>query len=198
MELLPEPEVLGLLALMLLQESRRSARVSVQGDLILLDHQDRALWNRDNIHEGLQLVELALSSRRIGPYSLQAAIAAVHAEAPSAESTDWNQICGLYDVLLRVTPTPVIELNRAIAIAMRDGPVTALEIIDRILNRGDLESYFLAHASRADLHRKLGNREEAIRSYRRALALARQEPMRRFLERRLDALLCQGTVPKVR
>lgn len=190
-ELLPEPEVLGLLSLMLLQESRRSARVSPQGDLILLDHQDRSLWNRDQVNEAIQLVEPALASKKFGPYTVQAAIAAVHAEAQSPEATDWNQICGLYDVLLGLDPSPVIELNRAVAIAMRDGPAAGLEIVDRILNRGDLENYYLAHASRADLHRRLGNRDEAIRSYRRALTLARQEPTRRFLQRRLDTLLAQ-------
>lgn len=188
LELLPEPEVPGLLALMLLQEARRSARVSAQGDLILLDHQDRSLWNRDQIEEGIKLVERALTSRRFGPYALQAAIAAVHAEAPTAKATDWKQICGLYDVLLRVDPSPVIELNRAIAIAMRDGPAAGLEIVERILSRGDLRNYYLAHASRADLHRRLGHRGEATVSYQRALTLVRQEPARHFLERRLKEL----------
>jgi RNA polymerase sigma-70 factor (ECF subfamily) len=187
-ELLPEPEVLGLLALMLLQEARRSARVSAEGDLILLDHQDRSVWNRDLIDEGVELVEQALASRHFGPYALQAAIAAVHSEALTAAATDWDQICGLYDVLLRIDPSPVIELNRAIAIAMRDGPAAGLEIVERILHRGELESYYLAHVSRADLHRRLGNTDEALVSYRRALALARQGAARRFLERRLEEL----------
>lgn len=191
LELLPEPEVLGLLAMMLLQEARRSARVSAQGDLILLDHQDRSLWNRNQIDEGIQLVERALVSRRFGPYTLQAAIAAVHSEAPTAAATDWDQICGLYDVLLRADPSPVIELNRAIAIAMRDGPAAGLEIVEHILNRGDLQNYYLAHVSRADLHRRLGNTDEAILSYKRALTLAGQDPARRFLQRRLEELLGQ-------
>ena len=188
-ELLEEPEVAGLLALMLLQEARRSARVSAQGDLILLDHQDRSVWNRDQIDEGIKLVERALASQRFGPYTLQAAIAAVHSEAPTAAATDWEQICGLYEVLLRVDPSPVVELNRAIAIAMRDGPAAGLEIVERILNRGDLENYYLAHVSRADLHRRLGSKDEAILSYKRALTLTRQDPARRFLERRLEELL---------
>jgi RNA polymerase sigma-70 factor (ECF subfamily) len=191
LELLPEPEVLGLLALMLLQEARRSARVSTQGDLILLDDQDRSLWNRNQIDEGVQLVERALASRRFGPYTLQAAIAAVHSEATTPAATDWDQICGLYDVLLRADPSPVIDLNRAIAIAMRDGPPAGLEIVERILNRGDLQNYYLAHVSRADLHRRLGNTDQAILSYRRALTLAGQDPARRFLQRRLEELLGQ-------
>lgn len=191
LELLPEPEVLGLLALMLLQEARRSARVSAQGDLILLDHQDRSLWNRDQIDEGIKLVERALASRRFGPYTLQAAIAAVHSEAPTAAATDWDQICGLYDVLLRADPSPVIELNRAIAIAMRDGPAAGLEIVERILNRGDLQNYYLAHVSSADLHRRLGNTNQAILSYRRALTLAGQDPARRFIQFRLEELVGQ-------
>lgn len=191
LELLPEPEVLGLLALMLLQEARCSARVSAQGDLILLDHQDRSLWNRNQIDEGIKLVERALAFRRFGTYTLQAAIAAVHSEAPTAAATDWDQICGLYDVLLRADPSPVIELNRAIAIAMRDGPAAGLEIVERILNRGDLQNYHLAHASRADLYRRLGKTDEAISSYRRALTLAGQDPARRFIQRRLEELLGQ-------
>jgi RNA polymerase sigma-70 factor, ECF subfamily len=188
LELLQEPEAIGLLALMLLQESRRPARVSAQGDLILLDHQDRSLWNRALINEGIKLVEQALASRRFGPYTLQAAIAAVHSQARSAAATDWNQICGLYDVLVRVDPSPVIELNRGIAIAMRDGPAAGLVIVDGILNRGDLENYYLAHATRADLCRRLGNRDQAVVSYTRALSLARQDPARRFLARRLQEL----------
>ena len=186
LQLLQEPEVLGLLALMLFQEARRSARVSAEGDLVLLDQQDRSAWDRDLIHEGVFLAEKALASRRFGPYTLQAAIAAVHSEAPTADATDWKQICGLYDVLMRADPSPVIELNRAIAIAMRDGPAVGLEIVERLLSRGDLENYYLAHASRADLYRRLGKMDEAIISYGRALSLARQEPARRFLRRRLE------------
>jgi RNA polymerase sigma-70 factor, ECF subfamily len=184
-ELLPEPEVMGLLALMLLQESRRTARTSLTGDLILLEDQDRSLWNRDQIAEGKALVERVLSSRRFGPYTLQAAIAAVHADAPNAAATDWAQIAGLYELLVRVEPSPVVELNRAVAVAMRDGPAAGLALIDAILARGDLTDYHLAHAARADLCRRLGRRTEARVSYGRALTLARQEPERRFLERRL-------------
>jgi RNA polymerase sigma-70 factor (ECF subfamily) len=187
-ELLPEPEAMGLLALMLLQESRRVARTSPAGDLVLLDDQDRSLWNRDQIAEGGMLVERALSSRRFGPYTLQAAIAAVHAEARGSTETDWSQIVGLYDVLMRVTPSPVVELNRAVAVAMRDGPSVGLDLIDAILARGDLADYHLAHAARADLCRRLGKNAEARASYQRALTLARQEPERRFLERRLAEL----------
>jgi RNA polymerase sigma-70 factor (ECF subfamily) len=182
--LLPEPEAIGLLALMLLHESRRAARTSPEGDLILLDEQDRSLWNRDQIAEGLELVEKALRSRRFGPYTLQAAIAAVHAEAPSAEATDWAEIVGLYDVLLRVEPSPVVELNRAVALAMRDGPAAGLAVIDAILARGELLDYHLAHATQADMYRRLGRNTEARAAYERALALARQAPERRFLERR--------------
>ncbi len=187
-ELLPEPEAMGLLALMLLQESRRAARTSPAGELVLLDDQDRSLWNRGQIAEGLALVERALSSRRFGPYTLQAAIAAVHAEAPSAAATDWAQIVGLYDVLLRADPSPVVELNRAVAVAMRDGPLAGLALIDGILARGDLLNYHLAHAARADLCRRLGRTAEARAAYERALELTRQEPERRFLERRLKEL----------
>jgi RNA polymerase sigma-70 factor, ECF subfamily len=187
-ELLPEPEAVGLLALMLLQESRRTARTSPTGDLVLLEDQDRSLWNQDQIAEGKALVERALSSRRFGPYTLQAAIAAVHAEATSAAATDWAQIVALYDVLLRTVPSPVIELNRAVAVAMRDGPKTGLALIDAILARGDLEDYHLAHSARADLCRRLGRTAEARASYKRALDLTRQEPERRFLERRLREL----------
>jgi RNA polymerase sigma-70 factor (ECF subfamily) len=187
-ELLPEPEVMGLLALMLLHESRRVARTSSTGDLILLDEQDRSLWNRDQIVEGTALVERALSSRRIGPYTLQAAISAVHAEAPDAAATDWAQIVGLYDVLARAEPSPVVELNRAVAVAMREGPEAGLALVDAILARGELSDYRLAHAARADLCRRLGNKPEAAASYQRALALTRQEPERRFLERRLAEL----------
>jgi RNA polymerase sigma-70 factor, ECF subfamily len=187
-ELLPEPEVVGLLALMLLHESRRSARTSPAGELVLLDNQDRSLWNRDQIAEGLALVERALSSRRFGPYTLQAAIAAVHAEAPNAAATDWAQIVRLYDVLAREDPSPVIELNRAVAVALRDSPLAGLALIDAILARGDLGDYPLAHSARADLCRRLGRTAEARVSYERALGLTRQEPERRFLERRLGEL----------
>ena len=187
-ELLPEPEVLGLLALMLLQESRRVARTSPEGDLVLLDDQDRSLWNRDQIAEGLTLVERALSSRRFGPYTIQAAIAAVHAQAPNTAATDWARIVGLYDVLARGEPSPVVELNRAVAVAMRDGPLAGLELIDAILARGDLADYHLAHSARADLCRRLGRMAEARASYDRALRLTRQGPERRFLERRLGEL----------
>jgi len=187
-ELLPEPEAMGLLALMLLHESRRAARASLTGDLILLEGQDRSLWKREMIAEGTALVERALSSRRIGPYTLQAAISAVHAEAPDAASTDWSQIVGLYDVLVRAEPSPVVELNRAVAVAMRDGPAAGLTLIDAILARGDLSDYRLAHAARADLCRRLGKTADARESYQRALALTRQEPERRFLERRLAEL----------
>jgi RNA polymerase sigma-70 factor (ECF subfamily) len=188
LDLLPDPEAAGLLALMLLQESRRAARSSPDGDLILLENQNRSLWNRDYIAEGLALVERALSSRRFGPYTLQAAIAAVHAEAPTAAATDWAQIVGLYDTLERAAPSPVIELNRAVAIAMRDGPLAGLDLIDAILARGELVNYHLAHAARAELCRRLGRTGEARVSYERALALTRQAPERRFLEGRLRQL----------
>jgi RNA polymerase sigma-70 factor, ECF subfamily len=187
-ELLPEPEAVGLLALMLLQESRRAARASPEGELVLLADQDRASWNREQIAECSALVERALASRRFGPYTLQAAIAAVHAEADSAAATDWAQIVALYDVLLRADPSPVIELNRAAAVAMRDGPAAGLALIDAILARGDLSDYHLAHSARADLCRRLGKTAEARASYERALALTRQEPERRFLKRRLAEL----------
>jgi RNA polymerase sigma-70 factor (ECF subfamily) len=187
-ELLPEPEARGLLALMLLHESRRPARTSSSGDVILLEDQDRSLWDRRQIAEGVRLVEQALSSRRFGPYTIQAAIAAVHAEAPSAAATDWAQIVGLYDVLWRADPSPVIELNRAVAVAMRDGPAAGLSLVNAILERGDLGDYRLAHAARADLCRRLGRAADARASYERALALSRQEPERRFLERRLAEL----------
>ncbi len=187
-ELLPEPEAIGLLALMLLQESRRSARSSPAGELVLLNDQDRSLWNRDQITEGSALVTRALASRRAGPYSVQAAIAAVHADAASADATDWGEIAGLYDVLLQIEPSPVVELNRAVAIAMRDGPASGLTLIEAILARGDLKGYHLAHAARADLCRRLGKTNQARAAYKRAIALARQEPERRFLERRLAEL----------
>jgi RNA polymerase sigma-70 factor (ECF subfamily) len=187
-ELLPEPEAIGLLALMLLHESRRAARTSPSGELILLGDQDRSRWARDQIAEGSALVERALTMRRLGPYALQAAIAAVHAEALSEATTDWAQIVALYDILVRADPAPVVELNRAAAVAMRDGPLAGLTIIDAILARGDLADYLHAHSARADLCRRLGRVEEARASYQRALGLTRQEPERRFLERRLREL----------
>ena len=187
-ELLPDPEVLGLLALMLLQESRRLARSSPNGDLILLDDQDRSLWNREQIIEGSTLVQRAQASNQFGVYSVQAAIAAVHANAPAAAQTDWGQIVQLYDVLLRATPSPVIELNRAVAVAMHDGPEAGLMLVDAILARGDLTDYHLAHSARADLCRRLGQTQNARESYLRALDLAQQEPERRFLKRRLQEL----------
>jgi len=187
-ELLPEPEALGLLALMLLHDSRRTARTSPSGELILLNDQDRLLWNRDQIAEGLALVERAVAARQVGPYTIQAAIAAVHANASNAAATDWAQIVALYDLLVRAEPSPVVELNRAVAVAMRDGPSAGLALIDAILGRGDLSAYHLAHAARADLCRRLGRTVEARASYERALSLTEQEPERRFLERRLQEL----------
>jgi RNA polymerase sigma-70 factor (ECF subfamily) len=187
-ELLPDPEVAGLLALMLLHESRRLARTSRAGDLVLLEDQDRTLWDRAQIADGLALVERALSSRRFGPYTLQAAIAAVHAQAATAAATDWAEIVGLYDVLLRADPSPVVELNRAVAIAMRDGPSAGLALVDAILERGDLADYQFAHSARADLCRRLGRTADARAAYERALALTRLEPERRFLARRLSEL----------
>jgi RNA polymerase sigma-70 factor (ECF subfamily) len=188
-QLLPEPEAWGLLGLMLLQDSRRAARTSPNGDLVLLDDQDRLLWNRDQIAEGVVLVERALASRQVGAYTIQAAIAAVHAKASSPAATDWAQIVALYDLLIGTNPSPVIELNRAVAVAMRDGPLAGLALVDAILARGDLEKYHLAHSARADLCRRLGKTAEARTSYERALNLTRQEPERRFLERRLAELL---------
>ncbi|HKT32948.1 MAG TPA: RNA polymerase sigma factor [Gammaproteobacteria bacterium] len=188
LELLPEPEMTGLLALMLLQESRRAARSTPQGELILLEDQDRALWNREQIAEGLVLVERSFASQRAGLYALQAAVAAEHARAPSAADTDWKRIVELYDALLRLQPSPVVELNRAVAVAMRDGPAAGLARVDALLARGELDDYHLAHAARADLCRRLGKTAEARAAYQRALALARQEPERRFLERRLAEL----------
>ncbi|MCY1542952.1 hypothetical protein D9M68_787330 [compost metagenome] len=179
---------MGLLALMLLHESRRPARTSATGDVVLLDEQDRSLWNAELIAEGEALVLQALNSRRFGPYSLQAAIAAVHAEAPSAAATDWEQIVGLYDVLVRATPSPVIELNRAVAVAMRDGPQAGLALVDALLARGELADYHLAYAARADFHRRLGRTGEARAAYQRALELTQQGPDRQFLERRLNEL----------
>jgi RNA polymerase sigma-70 factor, ECF subfamily len=187
-ELLPEPEVMGLLALMLLHESRRAARSSPAGELVLLDSQDRSLWNREQIAEGMALVKRAWSSGSFGPYAIQAAIAALHAAAPNAADTNWAEIVGLYDVLLRTNATPVVELNRAVAVAMRDGPAAGLALIEAILERGDLEDYHLAHAARAGLCRSLGKSAEARAAYERALSLARQEPARRFLERQIREL----------
>jgi RNA polymerase sigma-70 factor (ECF subfamily) len=187
-DLLPEPEVMGLLALMLLQESRRAARTSPEGELILLDEQDRSRWNRGQIAEGIALVERALASRRVGPYALQAAIAAVHAEAPDAAATDWAEIVALYDVLARAAPSPVVELNRAVAVAMRDGPDAGLRLIDALLAGRELAEYHLAHCARADLCRRLGRTADARTSYARALELARTDPERRFIERRLAQL----------
>jgi RNA polymerase sigma-70 factor, ECF subfamily len=187
-ELLPEPEAVGLLALMLLHEARRSSRTTPSGEMILLEDQDRSVWDREKIEEGVELVERALASRRFGPYTLQASIAAVHAEASSSSATDWTQIVGLYDVLLRADPSPVIELNRAAAIAMRDGPEAGLALIDTILVRGDLTDYHLAHAARGDLCRRIGRAEDAISAYNRALELATQEPERRFIRKRLEQL----------
>jgi RNA polymerase sigma-70 factor (ECF subfamily) len=187
-DLLPEPEAIGLLALMLLHESRRHARSSGDGELVLLDEQDRNLWNKHQIAEGATLVEQALTSRRFGPYTIQAAIAAVHAEAPGPEETDWSEIVGLYDVLLRAEPSPVVELNRAAAIAMRDGPAAGLALIDAIVDRGDLADYHLAHSARAECYRRLGRTAEAIESYQRALELTRQQPQRHFIQRRIREL----------
>ena len=184
-DLLPEPEAMGLLALMLLHESRRSARSDSSGDLILLEDQDRSKWDRALIAEGGRLVERALATRRFGPYAIQAAIAAVHAEAAAAEATDWDEIVGLYDVLLEFDPSPVVQLNRAVAVAMRDGPQAGLRLVDALLDRGPLKDYRLAHAARADFCRRLGRSAEARASYQRALALTKQEPERRFLERRI-------------
>jgi RNA polymerase sigma-70 factor (ECF subfamily) len=184
----PEPEVNGLVALMLLQESRRAARTSPAGELILLEHQDRALWNREQIAEGVGLVEKALSSRRFGAYTLQAAIAAVHAEAESTPATDWRQIVALYNQLARIQPSPVVHLNRAVAIAMRDGPEAGLTQIDAVLEDGELANYYLAHSARAELYRRLGRTAEARASYERALALTQQEPERQFLQERIRQL----------
>jgi RNA polymerase sigma-70 factor (ECF subfamily) len=187
-ELLPEPEAVGLLALMLLQESRRAARSSSSGEIILLADQDRTLWNREQIADGTRLVEGALASGRVGIYSIQAAIAAVHAAAPDASATDWSEIVGLYDALLRIEASPVVELNRAVAVAMRDGPEAGLALVDALLARGDLAEYRLAHATRADLCRRIGRSAEARAAYRRALELTQQASERRFLERRLAEL----------
>jgi RNA polymerase sigma-70 factor (ECF subfamily) len=184
-ELRTEPEVIGLLSLMLLQESRRAARTSPTGELILLEYQDRSLWNREQIAEGVELVERALNSRRFGPYTLQAAIAAVHAEAESAAMTDWRQIVALYNQLVRIQPSPIVELNRAVAIAMRDGPEVGLAHVDAVLAHGELTNYYLAHAARADMCRRLGRTAEARASYEKALALTQQGPERQFLQERI-------------
>jgi RNA polymerase sigma-70 factor (ECF subfamily) len=187
-ELQPEPEALGLLALMLLQESRHAARTSPTGEMILLEHQDRSLWNREQIAEGVALLEKALKSRRFGAYTLQAAIAAVHAEAESVAATDWRQIVALYDQLARIQPSPVVQLNRAVAIAMRDGPEAGLAHIDAVLEHGELADYYLAHSARADMCRRLGRTAEARSSYEKALALTQQEPERQFLQERIRQL----------
>jgi RNA polymerase sigma-70 factor (ECF subfamily) len=187
-ELRPEPEVIGLLSLMLLQESRHAARTSPTGELILLENQDRSLWNREQIAEGLALVEKALKSRRFGSYTLQAAIAAIHAEAKSVAATDWRQIVALYDRLVRIQPSPVVQLNRAVAIAMRDGPEAGLTHIDAVLEHGELANYYPAHSARADMHRRLGRTAEARSSYEKALALTQQEPERQFLQERIRQL----------
>jgi RNA polymerase sigma-70 factor, ECF subfamily len=187
-ELLPEPEAVGLLALMLLHDSRRAARTSSSGELVLLQDQDRSLWDEDQIGEGTQLVERALTGPTVGAYAIQAAIAAVHAAAPEAAVTDWAQIVALYDALMQAHPSPVVELNRAVAVAMRDGPAAGLTLVDGILERGELRDYRFAHAARADLCRRLGRIVDARASYERALALTRAEPERRFLEQRLAAL----------
>ena len=184
----PEPEIMGLLALMLLQESRRAARTSPTGELILLENQDRSLWNREQIAEGVALVEKALKSRRFGAYTLQAAIAAVHAEAESTAATDWRQIVALYNQLVRIHPSPVAHLNRAVAIAMRDGPEAGLAHIDAVLEHGELANYYLAHSARADMYRRLGRTAEARSSYEKALALTQQEPERQFLQERIRQL----------
>jgi RNA polymerase sigma-70 factor, ECF subfamily len=188
LQLLPEPEVRGLLALMLLHESRREARATEDGELVLLDDQDRALWKRDYIDEGAALVRATFASQQIGAYAVQAAIAAVHAEAPSAAATDWNEIVGLYDLLLRITPSPIIALNRSVAVAMRDGPDVGLAELDRLLANGELDKYQLAHAARADFCRRLGRHAEARAAYERAIKLTQQGPARRFLEKRLAGL----------
>jgi RNA polymerase sigma-70 factor (ECF subfamily) len=187
-ELLPEPEARGLLALMLLHESRRATRTSPTGELVLLDDQDRSLWNRELIEEGVSLVAQALASRAVGPYTVQAAIATVHARASSAAATNWSRIVELYDLLQKASPSPVVELNRAVAVAMRDGPLAGLSLIENILARGELGDYYLAHSARADLYRRLGRRSEARASYERALALARPEAPRRFLTKRLNEM----------
>jgi RNA polymerase sigma-70 factor, ECF subfamily len=192
MELLPEPEIQGLLSLMLLHASRQQARTSADGELVLLDDQDRSLWNREHIEEGTALVRQALGSRGFGPYTLQAAIAAVHAEARSAPETDWSEIVGLYDVLMKADPSPIVELNRGAAVAMRDGPAAGVSLIDALLARGELLDYAPAHSARAELYRRLGRTVEAIAGYQRALELTVQEPQRRFLQRQIEQLSAGG------
>jgi RNA polymerase sigma-70 factor (ECF subfamily) len=187
-ELLPEPEAIGLLAMMLLHDSRRAARTSAAGELIVLDEQDRSRWNREQIREGQELTERALRARRVGPYAMQAAIAAVHADAARAEDTDWAQIVAFYDLLLNMQPSPVVELNRAAAIAMKDGPARGLDLINALLARGELANYHLAHSARADLLRRLGRTQDSLAAYAAALALTTQEPERRFMQRRMDSL----------
>lgn len=191
MELLPDPEVMGLLALMLLHESRRTTRLSEDGDIILLDEQDRSQWNRELIEEGKRLIEHSLSSQRFGAYTIQAAISAVHADAPTAADTDWSQIVALYDVLLRATPSPIIELNRAVAVAMRDGPEAGLELIDKLLGQGELTNYYLAHSARGELLRRVGDRAGAKRAFEQALQLAQQESEKRFLSQKIKTLASQ-------
>lgn len=193
-ELLPEAEAMGLLALMLLHEARRTTRTSPEGELVLLEDQDRSQWDREQIAEGVSLVERALAAEQFGLYTVQAAIASVHATAPTFADTDWAQIVELYDVMLGAAPSPVVELNRAVAVAMRDGPAVGLALIDAILARGELDEYHLAHAVRADLHRRLGQIDAARSAYQQALALAQQEPERRFIERRLRGL-CHSPIP---
>ncbi|MCA9028451.1 MAG: RNA polymerase subunit sigma-24, partial [Planctomycetaceae bacterium] len=188
LELLPDPEVMGLLALMLLHDSRREARVDSKGDLVLLEDQDRSLWDREQIREGMELVERAMTADTVGIYTMQAAISATHAAAASTETTDWGRIVALYDLLLTASLSPVIELNRAVAVAMRDGPEIGLDRVDEILGRGDLTGYHLAHAARADLCRRLGRAGEAISAYEKAIALTNQGPERRFLQKRLEEL----------
>lgn len=195
LDLMPEPEVMGLVALMLLHEARRLARTGKTGDLVLLADQDRSSWDRVQIAEASNLVERALRSRRFGPYTLQAAIATVHAEAPDAASTDWQQIVGLYDILVRADPSPIVELNRALALSMRDGPEAALPVLERLQDGGALDDYPFLHSARADLFRRAGRREEALAAYRRALELVRQEPERRFLRRRIDELTEEPVQP---
>lgn len=196
LDLLPQAEVMGLLALMLLHESRRAARVSQDGDLILLDDQDRLLWDRAKIVEGLSLAQQAMAAREFGPYALQAAISATHAQAPNPSATDWDQIVALYNLLFQAVPSPVVELNRAVAIAMRDGPAEGLALIDDLLSQGDLADYHLAHSARADLCRRLGRIQEARLAYERALSLTQQEPERRFLTRRLAELSASWVAKK--
>ncbi len=188
LELLPEPEAMGLLALMLLHESRKAARTNADGDLILLEDQDRSLWNREMIREGVAFVEKAFSFQPVGPYSIQSAISAIHAEAPTPSETDWSEIVGLYGLLMQINPSPIVELNRAVAVAMRDGPEAGLWLVDDILARGELADYHLAHSARAELCRRLGKKAEAKSSYEKALSLVQQEPEKRFLEKRMKEL----------